>query len=816
MNWLSRFFLICGLLGSVATATGQRVPRREEVTKIEIRHIGPPAVSDDLVRANLRVKEGDLVTQEATNEDIETLRRTGYFREIRVLRVPDDLGVKLIYELEGTPVVRAIRFEGNRKISERKLQKKVTVKEGESLDSYKFWSASQEMLKMYQKKGYQKAEITVREDVSERLGTATVTFVVNEGEKVRVVDVRFVGAKAFSQSRLRRVIKTRRHWMFSWVTQSGKFKDEQFQEDREKLVKFYQDEGYIDFAIQEEKLDFQTPSRLVIEFHVFEGKRYHVGKVEFRGNQAISEAALREGVRVMGMPVRMPMLEGDLFTPKGLEKDREAVERVYGAKGYIGRGDATRVPVRPITMPNVETGTMDLVFEIVEGEPSHIEKIEIRGNTKTRDRVIRRELAVAPGELFNMVRVEISKQRLRDMQIFSRVETDVDPNEDLPTRKNLVVNIEEGQSAMMNLGAGFSSVENVYGFFTFTQGNFDLFNPPWFTGAGQKFRLHLILGTHQQQVDLRFTEPWFLGRRLQFSVDLYHKNIGYYSDVYDQRETGGRIGLYKELYRFLRGGVSYTLENIGIDIDEDSAQTNIYVTPITGGVRDILVDPPDISAELARENGDWLVSKVGLRLDYDRRGPGRLPNRGHREELLLELGGGPFGGDTDFYKLRFETSWYFRGLGQFFPEFARGHVLELLGQAGVVDSYGDSDRTHIWDRFFLGGAYTLRGYKYRHVGPRDSLDEPMGGNTFWMASAEYSIPIIERVRIAAFYDIGVVNEDAYDFDVSGVADDAGIGLRIDIPQMGPMRLDYAFPISYPDYLGGKPRFQFSVGWTRNF
>jgi outer membrane protein insertion porin family len=221
----------------------------------------------------------------------------------------------------------------------------------------------------------------------------------------------------------------------------------------------------------------------------------------------------------------------------------------------------------------------------------------------------------------------------------------------------------------------------------------------------------------------------------------------------------------------------------------------------------VIVTPPTISPELAQEEGDWLISKVGWSLVWDRRGPGFLPNRGHREELSFHLGGGPFGGDTDFFKWEFQTAWYFRGL-------AEGHVLELGGRTGVVEPFGRSDRTHIWDRFYLGGAYTLRGYRFRDVSPRDSLDEPIGGNTFWMLSAEYSIPVIDRVRFAAFYDAGLVNATAYDYSTKDFADDVGVGLRINIPQIGPLRLDYAFPITHPDFLSGKSRFQFSVGYER--
>jgi len=214
---------------------------------------------------------------------------------------------------------------------------------------------------------------------------------------------------------------------------------------------------------------------------------------------------------------------------------------------------------------------------------------------------------------------------------------------------------------------------------------------------------------------------------------------------------------------------------------------------------------------LAQEAGDRLVSKVNLRMSYDTRGAGFLPNRGQLSSFGVTVAGGPFGGDTDFYKLELESSWYFKGLWE-------GHVLELGGRAGVVEAYSDSTRVPLFDRFFLGGANTLRGYKFRHVGPKDEFSEPLGGNTYWMGSAEYSIPLIERLRFAVFYDIGMVYSRAYDFDFANYNDNWGVGLRLAIPQLGPapLRLDYAFPITHGADTSGSGRFQFSVGYQRPF
>jgi outer membrane protein insertion porin family len=790
-----------------AQSAAARVQGVGLIEQIQVQHIGPPAVSDDLVRAHIRVKEGDTYSLSATTSDVRSLESTGFFRDVRVAADRTENGYKLIYIVQGKPVLTEIRFEGNTKFSRRKLLRKVDAKIGQPLDDYQLFAAAQEIQKMYQKAGYHRTRVEPVSKVNEALGRATAVFTITESPRIRITDVVFDGASVFSQKKLRRVIKTRRWWMFSWLTGSGRLKDEQFEEDKLRLLEFYQDEGYIEFELKDVTFEQPAPNRMIIRFHVFEGRQYKVGKVDFQGNETFSAEQIRQGLTVMGRVVRPRMMEGDIFTPKGLEQNIEAIQDFYGARGYIGKGDASRIPVVARKRPNIEQGTMDLEFRLEEGTESYVEKIEIRGNTRTRDKVLRRELAIAPGEVFNMVRVKISEERLRNLQYFNKVETEVDPT-DIPNRKNLVIGVEEGSSGSFYMGAGFSSVENLFGYVGMTQGNFDLFNPPFFTGGGQKLRLQATVGTETQNYEMRFVEPWFLGRRLALELDLYHRDIQYYSDEYRQTETGARVGLTKAIWREnLIAGVSYTIENIGIEFGNSSTQTNVQVQLGPGRSRGTRVLPPSISPELAQEEGDWLVSKLGYTLAYDTRRGGRLANRGQRTQLGFDVAGGPLGADVDFYKLELQTSWYFRG-----P--LPGHILEFVGRIGVVEPFGDSDRTHIWDRFYLGGAYTLRGYKFRDVGPKDFLGEPTGGNTYWMGSLEYSVPIIERLRAAVFYDIGVVNYDAYDFDPSNYHDNWGLGLRINIPQMGPLRLDYGFPIRHDDTVSGKARFQFSVGWSR--
>ena len=746
------------------------------IAKIIVTNVGPESVSEALVRANIRVKEGDPYTRVAVDDDVRNLYATGYFYNIRITDERTPKGVLLTYILQPKPRLTDIRFNGNKKFSNSKLRKLVKSKAGEPLDERKLFADAQEIKKSYQKSGYSQTDVRYVPAIDERTGRATVTFEITETPKVKIKDVEFVGAKAFSQRKLRKTIKTRRRWMFSWLTGSGVLKDEQLQEDREKLAEFYRNAGYIDFELRDIKYVYDTPNRLRLQFVVHEGTQYRVGAVNFKGVTLFPTNEIH---------AKLKMDAGQIFTPKALARDVEIIQDIYGTKGYIDVSVAAR------RKPNVQTGTMDLLYEIEEGNKSYIEKIEIKGNTKTKDRVIRRELAVSPGEVFDMVRVKRSKQRLEGLQYFDRVDTHPEPT-DVPDRKNLVVAVNERNTGNIALGAGFSSVDSILGFVELTQGNFDLFNPPYFMGGGQKMRLRAQVGAERQDYEMTFIEPWFLGRKLALSVDLYHRELRYVSrnDLYDERRTGARIGLTRSLGSdFLIGGVSYTIENIGIfDVPDDAPQS----------IKD--------------EEGDRLVSKVGLSLVFDTSNSVLLPDRGQRTELRTELAGGPLGAETDFYKLELTSHWFFRGL-------AEGHVLEIAGGVGTVKEYGDSDNVPLFDRWFLGGINSLRGYRYRDVGPKDD-DEPIGGKTYWLGSVEYSVPIIERLRFAVFYDIGMVYEDAFSFEENGRTgiynDNWGVGVRLNIPHLGPLRLDYGIPIKSDPDNDSSGRFQFSVGYKRPF
>jgi len=823
------------LLGSAAAAWAQS-DAGPKIDRVDIKFVGPASISEDLIRSNIKLKAGATYLPGLTEDDVHSLYGTGQFYNIRVSRdYADDGGVILIYNVQARPRITEIKIEGNKKISDSKLKKKITVKVGEALDEQKLFTDVQEMKKLYEKNGLSDTQVKYVLNIEEATGHGSVTFHIDEAPKVKIEEVDFIGAKAFSQKELRHEIKTRRRWMFSWLTGSGYFKQDDFDADRDTLADFYHSKGYLDFAVSDVKLEHPTPSTLDVKYYIFEGKQYKVGSVKITGSKIFTDAEITKGLedihdfehlKAKLGPNGLPMDAGDTFTPAGLNADTEAIQDFYGSRGYIeiAQGEALRV----LPVPNLDTGTMDLEYKIGDAEKTYVQKIEIHGNLKTKDKVIRRELAISPGDVLDMVRVKISKQRLEGLQYFDKVDMSPEPTDPpISGRENLIVNVQEENTGSMSVGAGFSSVDSLVGYGEISQGNFDLFHPPHFTGAGQKIRLKVQLGTRRQDYELSFVEPWFLNRKLSLGVDLYRHALNFESpnNIFDETRTGARISLTRALPRpvmldkimgpgDLTAGINYTLEDVGIDLNSG-----------WHGFEDTLPVPgvPNVPNSILSETGDHLYQRLGGSLAYDTRNSVQLPNHGQRTELTSEFDSEFSTGDKMYYKVELHSDW-------FFPGFLHGHVIEAGGRAGIADGISGGD-VPFYDRYYLGGLYSLRGFKFRDIAPRDQnlsadpsggtyFNEPTGGDTYWFGSLEYSIPIFEKdsgpsVRFALFYDIGAVDASAYTFGTS-YSDDWGLGLRLNIPHLGPLRLDYGIPINHDRFNGSSGQFQFGVGYTREF
>jgi outer membrane protein insertion porin family len=825
---MKSFFRLIGiwlLLGCTSVVWSQTTGPK--IDRVDVKFVGPAPISEQFVRSNIRLKVGDIYRPNVTEDDVHALYGTKQFYNIRVtVDQAGDGGVVLTYLVQVRPRLTEIKLQGNKKLSDSKLRKKITSKVGGPLDEQKLFTDGQELQKLYEVSGYSGSKVKYVVDIDESAGRGTATFQITESPKIKIVKIEFVGASVFSQGELRKQLGTKRHWMFSWMTGSDLFKDDQFEDDRGLLVEFYRSHGYLDFEIKDVKFTYPTRNKMAIRFFVFEGRQYKVGLIKFTGNKIFNGEDIRRGLEYIHNYERLkgklgshglPMDIGNIFTPDGLDKDRQAIEDFYGSKGYISGasgGVGQGLSLQIVRIPNVDTSTIDLEFQINEGQKYYVEKIEIRGNTKTKDKVIRRELAIAPGEVFDMVRVKISKQRLEGLQYFEKVDMEPEPTDPpIAGRENLTVNVEEQNTGKVTVGAGFSSVDALTAFGEIEQGNFDLFHPPTFTGGGQKMMLLVQLGTKRQDYELSFTEPWFLNRKLSLGVDLYRHQLDFESpnSIFDETRTGVHLSLTRALWSdFFIGRIGYTVEDVGISLNGGFHGWEYNPWP-TG-------TPPNVPNAILEQTGNHIVHRFDASLAYDTRNSTELPNAGQRTEINPEI----VAGDESFYKVELKTAWYFRGL-------FKGHVIEAVGRAGVAGGMGSRD-VPFYDRYYLGGLYSLRGFKYRNIAPRDPSyktasnpsmsDEPIGGDSYWFGSVEYSLPIFEKdngpgVRVAVFYDAGAVGSQSYSFS-GNFDDDWGVGLHINIPHLGPLRLEYGVPIHHDQYNGRTGKFQFGFGYTRQF
>ncbi len=760
---------------------GDSVAAGPLVKEIEVEYAGPKSVSKSVILANMRTTVGQPYSRAAVENDVRNLYKTNLFSNLRIYDEPLADGVKVIIIVQPKPLIKEIVLVGYSQFKEAKIRSQIKTKVGETLNEQSISADAVKISDYYQSKGFKDAQITYKTEIREESGRAVVTFNINEGGRQYINSIQFVGNTKFSAKQLLKGdkklfetpdpdkpptgIKTRPRSWLSWLFGTGTIKDEQWQEDLSNVKRYYQNNGYIDMEIT--GVEFKPASQkdyIDVIVNLTEGIQYRLGTLQIDGFKLYNEPTLRS---------RIAMKEGRVYSPWQMEKDIKSIKDLYGEQGYV---DCQVIPARE---PAVESGRMDLVYNIREGDQAFVERIVIQGNNKTKDKVIRRELAVAPGEVYNTIRADASKKRLENLNYFSKV--DISPQDtNIPSRKNMVVTVEEQRTGSFTFGVGFSSVDSLLGFVELNQGNFDIANWPTFTGAGQKMRVRAQYGTKRQDYVLSFTEPWFLNRRLSLGTDIFYRTASYLSDYYDEQRYGFNIKFAKPINQFLTARAVYKFENIGIVNVDNGA--------------------PDF---IKAEAGDRIRSAVEIGLTHDTRDSVFLSRKGHKVDLYGELVGGPFLGDTDIYKFGFEAQKFFLLPMDF--------IFSLQAAAAVVDSYGDSPYVPLFDRLFAGGSNTIRGFKYRDVGPKNLVGEAIGGGTMAYTNAEVTFPIMDRVRGAMFVDGGFVNWDAYDFDLSNFNMSTGIGLRLNLP-IGPLRMDYAFPIVTDSYNNDGGQFHFNMGY----
>ena len=756
---------ICALFGAlIARAQApQSAPAAPIIRSIEVQYTGAQAVSKERILAQIRTKVGQPYSSQVVEQDIAALYKTGAIQNVRIFAQPEGDGVKVIVAVQTRAILREIEITGAERIKPKRLRKEIKLPLNHAVDEQQLEEARQKIIDVYQGQGFTDVSVQFRIDpIDEKRGTARVVFTVNEGVRGAVKQVRFEGNAHFSEKVLRKQMKTRGRSPIYFVDKTGRLDEVQLEQDMDKLREFYQDHGYIDVEIKTPRRERTEKGPMIITIPIVEGPQYHVRKLTISGYQNTTEDRIRKLLK---------MKEGSVYSPKQLRDDAKAVADAYGSGGYV---DLVVLPEGTPAGPAL----IDVHYKIDEGVRSFVNRINIEGNTRTKDKVIRREVLVAPGDVFNTVRVDLTKKRLDNLGYFAKVETYPEET-DIPGRKDLTILLQEKRTGSLSFGGGFSTVDKLVGFAELTQGNFDLFNWPSFTGAGQKFRLRIQYGTQRKDLVMTLTEPYFLDRRLALTGQLFYTEANYYSNEYNQRNYGFMVEMRKPLNAYMYGTLGYTLQDV--DIFDVSASASDFIQS---------------------QAGSTLESKVFTSLVFDSRDNPLLSRRGQRVTFSPFIAGSFLGGDIKVYGMDLEGSKYFH--------LPWDTILLINGEIATVSHYSSGSGVPIYERLYLGGSNNLRGFPFREVGPQDENGEPTGGQTMARTTIEWTFPIIEKARGAVFYDTGFVNTSSWSFGFNHIASDIGVGIRLDLP-IGPLRLDYGYPLLRDGYNGGG-HFNFNVGY----
>lgn len=764
--------LICiGLIQFLFTAASYSEEQANEgkiIKAITVKN--NKAISTETILSKIKTKAGEAFSQLVVNEDLKRLYATDYFTDVSVDAEPYEDGLNLTIVVEEKSVIGDIVFKGNKAFTSQKLKQSMKSKPDEMLNMSLLAQDIAEIKSMYIKKGYPTTDIKYELDVDKAVNKTKITIVIDERSRVKVSKVNVAGNEHIKTPKIIKVLGTKPAWLFN----PGIFKEDVLEEDTEKIKALYDNMGYLDVEITP-KLDYDpSGTEMYVTFQIKEGKQYQVGNIDIKGNIVLKEKEVRSKIK---------MKPGKPFSRVELRDDMIGIRDLYYQYGYM---DAV-VDVDQNVNPS--TGNMDMSYVIDPKEVVYVGKIYIRGNVKTREIIIRRELRIYPGDKFNGAKIKRSKERLYNLGLFEDISFDTEPT-NVPQVHNLIVNVKETKTGEFSFGGGYSSVDQFLGFVEVGQKNFDILNFPTFTGGGQNLIVRAEIGMVKQDYNISWTDPWIFGWPYLFGVDLYRTSHARDTDVgwsYDETRTGGDLRVGKELTEYLRADGIYRLEHIKI-----------------GSV------PDDSSQDFKNEQGSNVISSISGQLTQDTRDNIFNPGHGYILNGTVEDAGGIFGGDKNFIKGTATAAFYHT----FFEKF----VMELKGRAGWSSPYGDSNNVPIYERFYAGGANTIRGYKERMVGPRDSgTDEPIGGEALLVGNAEVTFPIYEKIlKGAIFYDVGNVWAKSEDFLVGGgYKSGFGLGIRVNTP-VGPFRLDYGYPLERKDDSGASKNGQFYFSISRGF
>lgn len=724
-----------------------RLFTRERVARIEVR--GNQRIGADAVRRVIRTRPGDVFLARSLSEDLRSVYEMGFFEDIRIEAQDSPEGKIITFVVTEKPTVRQVELEGNRVYDDDELRENLTIKTGAILNVFAIQRNMERIEALYRDKNYHNVEVTY-EVMPLDNNQADVRFVISEGDKVRIRTIQFVGNRAYEDDTLKDLMKTSERGFWSWITSSGDLNRDDLNQDVARLTAFYHNNGYIEARVADPVIEYEE-SWITITIKIEEGAQYRVGDVRVAGDLIRSAEELLEPLAIT---------ETEFYSREVVRNDVLTLSDLYADEGYA------YADIAPTIERREEVREVDLTFRIDQKSQVYFERIRISGNTKTRDKVIRRELRVVEGGLYSGQDLKRGIRNLRRLDFFEDIKVNTQRGS-ADDQMVLDIEVTEKPTGTFSFGGGFSSTEGVFGMASISQRN--LF------GLGQILRLRAELGGVTTRFTLSFTEPWLFDIPLSAGFDLYNWERDY--DTYDKDSTGGALRFGYPVFDYTRAYLSYRYDLSEVtDVEEDAAR------------------------EIRELEGELATSSITASLRYDSRDRAFNPTEGGTHSLSVEYAG--LGGDIAFTKVLAET-------GQYIPLFWEtvgflhaegGWVTENSG--GILPDY---------EKFYLGGINSLRGFDWRDVSLEDEAGAEIGGFKYIQFNAEFILPLIKDAGLVGvlFYDTGNVFDDDEEIKFDQLRESAGFGFRWYSP-MGPIRIEYGFILDREeDEESG--RWEFSMG-----
>jgi len=737
-----------GLAQKLAGEAGYKIMGQERVAKIEVK--GNRRIEKDAVLAAIQTREGDLTSPAKLREDLKSVYKLGYFGDVKIDVTDTPQGRVVTFLVSEKPAIQDIILQGNRKLKEKKIKEVMDIKPFAVASDSAIKENINKIKALYRSKGYYNASVDYRLD--EITPTeVNLVIVINEGGKIYVREIRFEGNHAFKPKKLKDIIETKEKTLLTFITGAGILKPEELERDAEKIAAFYFNHGYIKAKMGEPQVDVGAKG-MIITFPIEEGPQYKVGTVAVQGDLLEPEDKLRG---------KLDITKEKIYSREVVQKDLTTLSDFYADFGYA------MADITPLLKENESDLTVDITFDIHQGEKVYFERIEIAGNIKTRDKVIRRELRVYEQELFSATNIKRSTQNLRRLEFFEDVNFSTSPGS-APNKMNLKINVKERPTGTFGLGGGYSTQDKVVGMVEISQTN--LF------GRGQQLKAQGVIGAVARRYRVSFLEPYLFDRPLSFGLDGYNWEREF--NEYTRLSRGGDVTMSHPMrWEYTRFYWSYRFENVHLN--------------------DLADDASPVLREAATIHN---TSATSITIRRDSRDAIFTPTRGSDNSVTMELAG--LGGEVAYTRFVADSGWYY-------PLFW-GCVGVLHGRLGymLANPWGQMPA---YDKFYLGGIDTIRGYKYAEISPRDPLtNERIGGTKFVQTNTEIRFPLYKKMGLTGvvFFDAGQVYANNVNY-FSSMRTSVGTGIRWYSP-MGPLRVEWGYNLNPKSY-ERRSNWEFSVG-----